>query len=221
MKHIDASGQTFECPTTFNGAVTFNSTVTFAGAVAQTGDSAITGSQTISADLTVGDDLAVTGDLSVGGAVDLSGADSITLPTGMAMVRTWTSGSVTQASLVGGATSQSINLPAGAQGAFPSAVQVLGAYLETTGSVTTTGGDTTTVACALGVSGSPTSYLAAGADLVGGAVAKKENATGTLIGSYRAADTPQLYVSAGGGDPDVADITALSVRAVITYRTTT
>lgn len=151
------------------------------------------------------------------GPVDLSGA-TVTQPTGQSTIRKWTSGIVPKASLSAG-TSNSIDLPAdeNGDGAFPTGVQVMGAYIEVTTAITITGGDTTSCVLGLGVSGNPTSYLATGANLAGAGTGKKENATGTLVGSYRAADTPQLYVSGGGGDPDMADINTFGARAVIFY----
>lgn len=155
--------------------------------------------------------------VTLAGAVDLSGA-TVTQPSGQLALKTWTSGIVPKASLSAG-TSNSINLPAGDDGAFPTGVQVLGAYIEVTTAITITGGDTTSVVLGLGVSGSPVSYLATGANLAGAGTGKKENATGTLIGSYRAADTPQLYVTGSGGDPDMADIATFGAKVVVLYAT--
>jgi len=148
-------------------------------------------------------------------AVDLSGA-TITPPSAERTLKTWTSGIVPKASLSAG-TSNSINLPAGSDGAFPTGVQILGAHIEVTTAITITGGDTTSVVLGLGVSGSPVSYLATGANLAGTGTGKKENATGTLVGSYRAADTLQLYVTGSGGDPDMADIATFGAKAQIFY----
>lgn len=149
--------------------------------------------------------------------VDLSGA-TVTQPSGQLAIKKWTSGIVPKASLSAG-TSNSINLPAGDDGAFPSGVVVLGAFIEVTTAITITGGDTTSVVLGLGVSGSPVSYLATGANLSGAGTGKKENAAGTLVGSYRAADTPQLYVTGSGGDPDMADIATFGAKAVVLYAT--
>jgi len=177
----------------FNASAVLQDTVTFNGS---------SGLLTLPAGLTV-----------AAGTVDLSAA-SLTPPTGQQLVRTWTSGSLTQASLTPGA-SQSIAVPTGGDGAFPTGIIPVGAYFETTGTATSSSGDTTGLTVALAVGSAE--YLAVGASILG-AASKKENATGALIGGYRAADTPTIELTAlGAGSEDLADINALALRVVIKY----
>lgn len=157
-----------------------------------------------------------TEDLEATGDVDLSGADDITVPPTYRLPRVWTSGNVTQADFISGA-SQSINLPAGADGAFPANVEVVSAHIELMSTVVN--GDavnTSALTASLGIAAATAGYLAAGANLIG-QTGKRENAAGTLLGSRRAADTPQLTLTATGNAPDVAHITTFAARAVITY----
>ena len=146
---------------------------------------------------------------------ELEVTESVTVPSGYRLPRVWTSGNVTQAAFSSG-TSQSINLPAGADGAFPSNVEVISAHLELNSTVTSGNANTNSLTASLGPSSATTGYLAAGANLIN-ASGKRENAAGTLMGSRRAADTPQITLMAAGGAPDLTHITAFSAKAIITY----
>lgn len=165
-------------------------------------------------DLSVAGDVAVTGDLAVGGEVDLSAA-TLVLPPGMALVRTWTSGTIVHGDLTGGGAQDSVAVPTGDDGAWPSSCIVLGAYLETTVEVTSSSANTTGLTASLASSSS--SYLTAGSSILG-AAGKKSNPAGTLLGGLRISDSPTVnFTATGGGSEDLADIDALGLRVVILY----
>lgn len=245
MKFIDSSGVTFACAVTFEGAVSQTGDQAITGSVTASAtvqgadliatddltvgdDVAVTGDYTsaagnitltagtlTAADLSITDDATITGDLVVNGAVNLTGADSITLPTGMHIVRTWTSGTIVHGDLTGGGAQDSVAVPAGSDGAFPAGIIAVGAYFETTGTATSSSGDTTGLTVSLSVGSSD--YLAVGASILG-AASKKENASGALMGGYRAADVPDVnFTALGGGSEDLADINALALRVVLKY----
>lgn len=126
------------------------------------------------------------------------------------LVKRWVSNTITQAALTGGQASQSVNLTG-----FPAGVVPIAAYLQTTATASSSNGNTTGATLSLGISGSTQGYLATGANVLGSA-ARLANAAGTLLGCYRAADTPQITVTATGGSPDLAHLT-ISMRAVVYY----
>lgn len=112
------------------------------------------------------------------------------------MVKRWVSNVITQADLTGG-------------------VVLAASYLQTTATASSSNGNTTGATLSLGISGSTQGYLATGANVLG-AAARLANAAGTLLGCYRAGDTPQITITATGGSPDLAHLT-ISVRAVVYY----
>ncbi|WP_434424593.1 hypothetical protein [Nannocystis pusilla] len=126
------------------------------------------------------------------------------------MVKRWVSNVITQADLTGGQASQSVNLTG-----FPGGVVLAASYLQTTATSSSSNGSTTGATLSLGISGSTQGYLATGANVLG-AAARLANAAGTLLGCYRAGDTPQITITATGGAPDLAHLT-ISVRAVVYY----
>lgn len=114
-------------------------------------------------------------------------------------------------SLTGGQASQ-----AKAVSGLPAAIIPIAAYVIQTGTITSSNGSTTGLTVSLGVSGSTSGYLAAGANLIA-AGGRKENAAGTLLGSYRAADSLLATFTATGGSADLAHIVGLSMRVVVYY----
>ncbi|MCY1055426.1 hypothetical protein [Nannocystis sp. SCPEA4] len=126
------------------------------------------------------------------------------------MVKRWVSPTITQADLTGGQASQSVNLTG-----FPGGVVLAASYLQTTATSSSSNGGTTGATLSLGISGSTQAYLATGANVLG-AAARLSNAAGTLLGTYRASDVPQVTITATGGSPDLAHLT-LSCRAVVYY----
>ncbi|MCY0990654.1 hypothetical protein OV203_26155 [Nannocystis sp. ILAH1] len=129
------------------------------------------------------------------------------------MVKRWVSGAITQANLVGAQASQSVAVP----GTFPTNVVPLGAYLVTTADTTSSSGDTTSLTASLGVSGSTQGYLAAGLNLIGAGAGRRMNLAGTILGGFRGVDSLLLTLTATGGSPDLADISALAIRVVVLY----
>jgi len=126
------------------------------------------------------------------------------------VMKRWVSNTITQAALTGGQASQSVNLTGFPAGCVPTA-----AYLQTTAAASSGNANTTGATMSLGISGSTQAYLATGANVLGSA-ARLANAAGTLLGSFRASDTPQITITATGGSPDLAHLT-ISMRAVVYY----
>lgn len=128
------------------------------------------------------------------------------------VVRRYVSEVITQADLVGGAATQAITLTP----AFPANAIPVGAYLVTSRTTTSSDAGTTGLTAEIGPAADPNGY-AVSASIFGAAGRKQTATTGAMIGCLRTADAPQIALTATGGSADLADISALSVQAVIFY----
>lgn len=152
----------------------------------------------------------VVGSLTVpGGLTVLSGP--IVLPANNFVVKCWVSNRLTETNIVGGGASEFIAFTG-----FPAAVEPVAAYLLADEAATSGNANTTALTYSLGISTAVASYLQAGANMLG-LTGRSANAAGTLLGTYRAADTVGLGLVATGGAPNTAHITNLAVRAVVYY----
>lgn len=127
------------------------------------------------------------------------------------MVKRWVSDLITEDDIAGGAASEAITVAN-----WPVAAIPIAGYIVASEAATSSSGDTTGLTASLGVSGATSGYLAAGTSLIG-ATGRQQNATGTLLGSYRSNDTLLLTITATGGSPDTADIDNLALRVVFYY----
>lgn len=137
---------------------------------------------------------------------------ALTPPTNTFFVKRWVSAELTEADLVGGQASQAL-----AVADFPAGCVPIAAYTTMTTAPVSGDAGTTTFTISLGVSGSAAGFLAAGVNLIGAGTGRKQHAHGTLLNSYRSADSLLATVTAGGSGPDLVNITALGFKVVVYY----
>lgn len=194
---------------TVGGSLTLTGTLTAADVV-------ITDDLTVGDDVAITDDVTVTGDLNVDatfdadGPVNLDGADSIDMPDNSLLVTQWVSSQVTEASIVGGSTTEALTVSG-----LPTTIKPIAVYFLADEAAASNNGATTTLTVSLGVSGATSGYLAAGANIIG-VTGRLPNAGGTLLGSYRAADTLLITLTTNGGG-NTAHISNLALRVVVEY----
>lgn len=143
------------------------------------------------------------GQLLVGGE-----AVPLTVP-GQVGVKAYTSQTITQADFTSG-TTMIIALTG-----EPTAMIPIGCYVITTGGPVAGNGDTTGLTVEVGRAADPDSLMKSVS--VFGAAGRAGGLVGAELGSFRNADALEIKFTATGGDPDVVDITALSLRVVILY----
>ena len=127
---------------------------------------------------------------------------------------TWQSTLVTSADIVGGGASEAIVLAP----AFPANVEIVAAYFQITTTASSSNAvNTATLTLQLGISGSPNSYLAAGANMFGFAAGFPSHFAGGLLGTMRSADTPRITLTCTGAAPNTGNVLNLGVIAFVEY----
>lgn len=121
----------------------------------------------------------------------------------------YTSQVITQADFTSGST-KSIALTSPPTNMVP-----IGCYVVTTGTVAGNGASTNALTVEVGRSADPDSLMKSVS--VFGAAGRKAGLRGDELNSLRVSDALEIKFTAGGGAPNVTDITGLSLRVVILY----